>query len=94
MRFARAWAEAPPEGLGSAGFDCVFAAQALPAGVLNVAIHAIASACALFGREAELLATEAALAREYLKRSRRAAPPGDAPVSSLTAEIAAQRLIA
>ena len=64
LRFARAWASGSAAEPAEAGFECLFR----PAGnaPLVTAIAALATACDLFGREAEALIQSTAVARQYL----------------------------
>jgi hypothetical protein len=65
LQWARAFATGSDSKLESAGFECLLA----PTGddrPLILALDALATACELFGREAEMLAEDAALGAHYL----------------------------
>lgn len=65
LRWVRAFTAAPADTAETAGFECLLAApdEDQP---LILALDALATACELYGREAEALAQDATLAKHYL----------------------------
>jgi hypothetical protein len=77
LRWVRAFASASDDTLESVGFEC-FLAPPDDDAPLVLALDALATACAWFGREAEALARSAELARIYLDWDAAALPAAPA----------------
>jgi hypothetical protein len=69
LRWVRAFEAAGDEVPAAVGFECLLAVPADDQ-PLVMALDAVASACELYGREAEVLAEDPALARRYLALER------------------------